>query len=367
VAERADVAVIGAGVIGLAVARALARAGKDVVVLDRGAPGDEASAAAAGMLAPQIEAHAESALLTLAVASREHYQVLAASLAEAGHDIGLRITGITQLAFDELRAVALRGLVDAQRRLGLEAEWLSRTDLLKRHPSLNPQVNGALLAPRDGCVNNLALCDALATDARAHGARFLPGEVVEVTTRSGRVTGVQTALDKVHAPDVVLAAGAWSGTIAGLPGPVPVEPVRGQMAALPWPKGEPASVLYSDEGYLVPRGVEALAGSTMEHAGFAKTTTTEGQAQILKAAYHIFPALAAVTVTRSWAGLRPMTPDGLPILGFDPDVDGLLYATGHGRNGILLAPITGEIVRDLLVAGETRWDLSAYAVTRFAD
>ena len=124
-------------------------------------------------------------------------------------------------------------------------------------------------------------------------------------------------------------------------------------------------MVYADDGYLVPRGVEALAGSTMERAGFAKDTTPEGQAQIVAAAAKIFPSLANAPVLRRWSGLRPMTPDTLPILGFDPAVEGLVYATGHGRNGILLAPLTGQIVCDLVVSGETRWDISAYSVDRF--
>ena len=359
------VVVVGAGVIGLAVTRALVREGLNVTVVDRGPPGGEASAAAAGMLAPQLEAHAGGPLLSLGVAAREHYHVLAASLAERGHDIGLNTSGIVHVAFDELRAVALRSQADAQRKMGLDADWLNRADLLKRHPSLNPAAGGALFAPRDGCVNNLALCSALAADARAHGAQFVAAEVVELTRAKTQVTGVRTELDRLPADHVVLAGGAWSGLLVGLSHPLPVEPMRGQMAALPWPRSEPASVVYADDGYLVPRGVEALAGSTMERAGFAKETTEKGQAQIVKAAAKIFPALAGATVLRRWSGLRPMTPDTLPILGFDPQVAGLVYATGHGRNGILLAPLTGQIVRDLVVTGETRWDISAYAVTRF--
>ena len=359
------VVVVGAGVIGLAVARALARDGLRVTVVDRGPPGGEASGAAAGMLAPQLEAHAGGPLLSLGVAAREHYHVLAAALAERGHDIGLNTSGIVHVAFDELRAVALRGQAEAQRKLGLDADWLSRADLLKRHPSLNPAACGALLVPRDGCVNNLALCAALVADARSHGAVFTAAEVVELTRAGDQVTGVRTELHRLAADNVVLAAGAWSAALVGLSHALPVEPMRGQMAALPWPRNEPASVVYADEGYLVPRGVEALAGSTMERAGFAKDTTEQGQAQLLGAAAKIFPSLAGATVLRRWAGLRPMTPDTLPILGFDPHVAGLVYATGHGRNGILLAPLTAQVVRDLIVAGETRWDISAYSVTRF--
>jgi glycine oxidase len=163
----------------------------------------------------------------------------------------------------------------------------------------------------------------------------------------------------------VRAPGAWAGAIDGLPRAVPVEPARGQIAVARWPEGQPRGILFGTAGYIVPRGLNALLGSTMERVGFEKGTTEAGLADIRRETAAILPALAGVPFTKTWSGLRPMTPDGLPILGFDPDVEGLVYATGHGRNGILLGPITGEIVRDLVVRGETSWDISAYSIMRF--
>jgi len=358
-----DVIIIGAGIVGVSAARALARAGRKVLVLDRGEPCGEASRAAAGMLAPQIEAHGGGPLLGLGIAGRDRFAPLAAELAAAGHDIGLWAGGIVHIAFDDARAEELRARVAAQERLGLHAEWLGETELRHRHPAINPAARGALLAPRDGCVNPVALGAALLADARAHGVTFAQGEACEVTMAHGRVTGVRGEIDVARAAAVVVAAGAWSSALVGMPRGAPVEPVRGQMAAVPW--REPPAVLFGDEGYLVARAGEAWIGSTMEKAGFVNETTTEGLAQIRRGAARLVPSLTDVPFTRTWSGLRPMSADGLPIISTDPDVAGLVFATGHGRNGILLGPLTGEIVCDLITAGETRWDIAPYSITRF--
>ena len=364
--ERTEVVVVGAGVVGLAAGAGLAREGKRVLVIDRGDPGAEASAAAAGMLAPQIEAHAGDALLALGLAARDQYAALAERFLRAGRDIGYRGDGITQVAFDPSREAELRAQHEAQRAMGLEVTWLDRSALRRRQPGIGPEAHGALFAPRDGCVDNVQLVQALAADARAAGAEFAREDVCEVLTTSGAISGVRLPSRDLACDVVVLAAGAWAATIGGLPRAVPVEPVRGQMAALPWPADEPAAVLFGDHSYLVPRGAEALVGSTMEHTGFDKGTTTDGLAHLARQAARLLPALAGTPFSRTWSGLRPMTPDGLPILGWDPDVPGLMYATGHGRNGILLGPLTGQVVTDLVARGTTPWDIQACAISRFA-
>jgi len=173
-----------------------------------------------------------------------------------------------------------------------------------------------------------------------------------------------TRAGKTPAAHVVLAAGVWAPQIAGLPRPLPVEPVRGQMAATAWPAGTPAAVFYHDQGYVLSRGGDALLGSTMEHAGFECRVTNEGLAQIFRGAVRLLPALLNQAVQRMWAGLRPVTPDGRPIVGPDPDVERLWYAAGHGRSGILLAALTGEIIADLVTKGETDVDISALRVDR---
>ena len=169
-----------------------------------------------------------------------------------------------------------------------------------------------------------------------------------------------TAQGTTAAEQVVVAAGAWSPGIGALPRPLPVEPVRGQMAATQWPHATPASILFDEHSYVLARGDEALLGSTMEHAGFDCHVTNEGMAQIFRGAVRLLPALMHAPVRRMWAGLRPITPDGRPIVGRDPAVERLWYATGHGRHGVLLAALTGEAVGDLLSTGQTSVDLAAW-------
>ncbi|MBI1723629.1 MAG: glycine oxidase ThiO [Gemmatimonadetes bacterium] len=363
-----DCIVIGAGLVGASAARALAAAGRKVLLLDRGPAGAEASAAAAGMLAAQIEASADDLLLPLALAARDRYPELIAALERSGHrDLGLVTDGITLVALDDARARELEAQVDAQRALGLDAEWLDREALSKRHPGIGAEARGALLSPRDGAVNNAALTAAILADDARLGVEIAEGEeVTDLCVGGGRATGVRTARAVYDAEVVVLAAGAWTPTIRGLPRPVPVEPVRGQLALAPWPPGEPKGILFGRDAYIVPRGDDSLLGSTMERAGFEKATTGDGIRHIRTETGALLPALLTQAIRKTWSGLRPMTPDGLPIIGRDPDVAGLIYATGHGRNGILLGPLTGEIVRDLVVQGETSWPIAPYSISRFS-
>ena len=366
-ASRYDAIVIGAGIVGTATARALALAGRRVFVPERGWPGGEATAAAAGMLAPQVETSPGDPLLSLGIAARDRYAELVAKLERDGaQELGYRACGVALVAFDEERAAELRAQVAAQRALGLEAEWLDRAALLKRHPGIGPEALGALLAPRDGAIDNVKLAAALLASGARAGVEFAEREeVFELLVRGGRVAGVRTSRMIRETDTVVLAAGAWSPSIRGLPRSLRVMPARGQMALVPWPGGEPDAVLFGRHTYALRRGDDAILGSTMEWAGFEPVTTEEGMDRIRRETGALLPALLGQPVRKRWAGLRPMTPDGRPIIGRDPEVDGLFYATGHGRNGILLGPLTGDIIRDLVVRGETPYDLSPYAVERF--
>jgi len=363
-----DCIVIGGGIVGAAAARALAAAGRSVLLFDRGPAGAEASAAAAGMLAAQIEASADDVLLPLAIAARDRYAGLVAELEQRGATgLGFLPCGIALVALDEARARDLAAQVDAQRTHGLDSQWLDRAALAARHPGIGAEARGALLSPRDGVVNNVALTAALLADAIRHGAEIREHEeITHLRVAGARVAGVTSARATYDAGAVVLAAGAWSPAIRGLPRVVTVMPVRGQMALAPWPPGEPKGVLFGRGAYVVPRGDDALLGSTMERAGFEKATTAEGMHHIRTETGSLLPALLTQAIRKTWSGLRPMTPDGLPIIGRDPEMEGLVYATGHGRNGILLGPLTGDIVRDLVVRGETAWDLGPYSIGRFA-
>jgi len=365
--SRFDAIVIGGGVVGAAAARALALAGRSVYLPERGWPGGEATAAAAGTLAPQVEFAAGDPLLALGVAARDAYPTLAADLERAGmRPLGYRSCGAVRVACDEETAAALRQQAVEQRAAGLDAEWLDRAALVRRHPGIGPGALGAFLAPRDGAVDNTALgVGLLAGGARAGVVVAEREEVLELLVAGGRVRGVRTSRGEREAGAVVLAAGAWTPSIRGLPRKLDVTPVRGQMALVAWPEGEPDAVLFGPHTVAVRRGDDAVVGSTMESAGFEWNTTEEGMDHIRRETGALLPALLGQPVKRMWAGLRPMTPDGRPIIGRDPEVDGLVYAVGHGRNGILLGPLTGELVRDLVVEGETSWDLTPYSVTRF--
>ena len=359
-----DVAVIGGGVIGAACARAAALRGLAVGIFEPGPDPAAASPASAGMLAAQIEP-LDNGLVALAVRSRDQYQRLAAELGDTtGIDIGFWAGGIAAIALDDKEADQLKDAVARQRQAGLRCDWLAAADVHERWPGAAPDCHGALFAPEDGTVDPQALTRACLADARRLGAALIPERVEEVRREGGRATGVVTATGATAAEHVVIAAGAWSAEVRGLPRPLPVEPVRGQMAAVPWPGGPPA-ILYHDHCYVLARGGAALLGSTMERAGFDSRVTNEGLAQIFRGAVRLLPRLETQPVMRMWAGLRPGTPDGRPILGPDPDVQRLWYATGHGRNGVLLASLTGEITGDLLARGETDVDIAALEIGRF--
>lgn len=362
-----DAIVIGAGIVGAASARALALAGRRVLVPERGWPGGEATAAAAGMLAPQVDHDPADPGLALGIAARERYPALVSELEGGGAPpLRYRACGIGVVGFDEDRAAELQRRAEAQRAAGLAAEWLDRAALAKRHPGIGPTARGALLAPRDGAIDNTALGAALLASGARAGVEFSEREEVEeLLVRGGRVAGVRTSRGLREAGTVVLAAGAWTPSIAGLPRRLPVVPVRGQMMLVPWPATEPDAVLLGRHAFVVRRGDQGVLGSTMEWAGYEPVTTEEGLAHVRRETGALLPALLDQPVQRTWAGLRPVTPDARPIIGPDPELEGLVYATGHGRNGILLGPLTGEIVRDLVVRGETPFDLAPYGVRRF--
>ena len=281
-----------------------------------------------------------------------------------GIDIGLWQGGIARVAATDEEAEELRSKVAWQQQQGHPSEWLDSAEVRRRWPWLGPTA-GALWAAQDGAVDPQRLVEALRADARRLGAVLVTDRAVRVDRDGERATGVTGEADRYFAADVVLAAGAWSGLLEGLPRQIPVQPVRGQMAALPWPASIPHAILYHKDCYLLARGSEAIIGSTMEHVGFRPEVTSAGLARILAATAVLCPGLIRSKVKRSWAGLRPMTPDGLPIIGGDPLLEGLWYATGHGRNGILLAGITGLLVRQLVNREAPSAGLQALGVDRF--
>jgi glycine oxidase len=359
-----EVIVIGGGAIGAACARELARSGRKVLVLERGTDQGASWRAAAGMLAPQIEAADGDPGFELGMTGRDLYAELAGPLKEStGIDIQFWRGGIARVALDQADVAALQARVAWQRNQGHVSEWLEADEVKSRWPWLGPNL-GALWAPREAALDPARLVAALLEDARLAGAE-IRRDVVHGLERKGETVVTAVGSEKYAAEHFVIAAGAWSPGIGGIPRPLPVVPVRGQMASFPWPAGIERCIVYGKHAYLVARGQEAICGSTMEHAGFEAEVTSQGLAQILSAARALCPALTGMEVTRTWAGLRPMTPDGLPMVGREPRVEGLWYATGHGRNGILLAAISGRIISQLINGETPKEDLSPLRPERF--
>jgi glycine oxidase len=342
-----DVIVVGGGPVGAACARELAETGRRVLLLERGDDRGAGWRAAAGMLSAQAGAGSDDPLFEVGIAGRERWAELSPLLKEStGLDIGFWQEGIARLAADEADAAALRAQVGWQRQQGHLVDWFDAGEVRSRWPWVGAS-SGALWAARDAALHPARLVEALTRDAVRLGATVVHDEATALERRGDRITGVR-GVESYSAADVVLAAGAWSRQIIGLPRPMSVEPIRGQMAALAWPTGIPRAIVLGRGVYLVARDGEAIVGSTMEHAGFASDVTAAGLAEIFTGVSALCPALSKGEVLRTWAGLRPVTPDGLPIIGREPKLDGLWYASGHGRNGVLLAGVTGLMIARLL-------------------
>jgi glycine oxidase len=340
-----------------------------VLVVERRRVGAEASSAAAGMIAPQVETAAESPLLELALRARDHLVSLAPALEdETGIRVELSAEGVIEAAFTEDEERALDERLTWQRARGLAVERLSPQDLRDAEPNINAGVRRGLFFPGDRSIDNVRLTRALAASAVARGASLLCGRPVTGLLRedeSGPVAGVHAGPETFRAPVVINAAGAWAGLLPGDAQPPPVEPVRGQIVAFELSPPLLRHVVCSARGYLVPRSDgRVLAGSTAERAGFDKSVTAAGLRTVLDTALQIAPALADVRVADAWAGLRPGTPDGLPVIG-PGHAPGLFHAAGLFRNGILMGPLVGELAATLVQGRRPDLDLAPFALGRF--
>jgi len=351
----ADVVIVGGGVIGLTIARALALRGvRDVCLVERGRLGTEASWAAAGMLLPQVEADAADEFFNLACQSRDLYPAFAAALREeTGIDVELDTTGTLYLALTEHDHEEIEKRYEWQAQAGFAVERLSGAEARELEPCISEATLGALRFPKDIQVENRRLLSALANSVTKLGVDIATQTIVDSITIAGnRVNGVQTSRGAISCPTVVIAAGTWSSFIKNAPAPT-IEPIRGQMICLEAKPQLTRHVIYSPRGYIVPRqDGRLLAGSTSEHAGFAKCVTAGGIAGILRNALEISPAITGLPLVDTWAGLRPRAADGLPVIGPCGEIDGLFCATGHYRNGILLAPLTGELISKAIVSSQ---------------
>lgn len=360
--------VAGGGLIGCAIAWRLAQRGAHVHVIESARPGMAASWAAAGMLAPLIESHHES-FLALARASIARFPQFVDELKDAsGIDAELSMTGKIDVTFNPADARALRAGYGTSLPDGV-AE-ISRAQLTPLEPAISPAATGALHSAGDGSVDNRKLTRAAWIAATDAGVEFQVGSSVHdvVCGRAGFEAVRLSTGERVEADTVVIAAGAWSGAIRGLPARLPVFPVRGQMVALEYVPRVLSHLVMTTECYIVPRSDgRVLIGSTVERVGFDARTTARGVSQLLTAAIRVVPKLGDATVVETWAGLRPGTSDELPILGGDPRAPGVFYATGHYRNGILLAPVTADVIADAVFNDTPKVDLNAFAVSRFHD
>jgi glycine oxidase len=371
-----DVTVVGAGIIGLSIAWRAAQAGLAVTVVDPD-PASCASHAAAGMLTPVSEAHyGEEALLALNLASAARWPAFAADLAAAsGMDVPLRSDGSLLVAFDDDDLRALEELRRFQAELGLDVARLRSRECRDLEPLLSPRIRGGVRVDGEASVDNRAACRALLAAAEAAGVGLVRERVVEVVVDAGRATGVRLASGATLGGDrVVVAAGPWSAQLAGLPATAvpPVRPVKGQILRLRFDPADPP-VTRNIRGlargwsvYLVPRtSGELVVGATVEEQGFDASVTAGAVRELLEAAIDVVPAVGELELVEAIARLRPATPDNAPIIGSTP-VDGLVLATGHHRNGVLLAPITADAVVGLLADGVISPEAAPFGIERFA-
>lgn len=374
-----EVMVVGGGIAGCAAAVALRDRGAAVTVVEPTAPGSGATGASAGMLAVQYETPEPGPLFRLSVASRERWEGFRARLVDAsGEPFPIFGSGMLVANRTPEEDAGARESAGWQRDEGLRAEVLAPDDARGIEPGLAAGPVSWLWLPDEAHVDAQRLPDLLASLLAAEGVRLISGNrVAEVRSGGGAVTGVEMADGRsLDADRVVLAAGARSGEIRGLPGALPVRPVRGQMlryrpaaagASRAGGAGGAGPIVADHEGhYVVPRGdAGVVAGSTMEEAGFRREITEAGVAAVREAAGRLLPLLRGFEPVERWAGLRPLAPDGRPIVGPDPDLAGLVHATGYGRNGILLAPAAGEIAADAVVGREPELPWRPFSPGRF--
>jgi glycine oxidase len=360
-----DAIVLGAGIVGLATARALARKGLRTAVVTRDEPGTGASRAGAGMLEVHFPAPIPPALAVLCERSRALYDGFSAELlAETGYDIGLDTAGTIALATDETERADLAsqaGAIAGSRPMAAEKDWLAM------EPGLGTGLKGALFLPDDHSIDPVRVCAALLLSCERAGVKVRRGTVARSwLVERGRVAGLDTDSGPLRARWTVNAGGSWAGQVPGLPFTIPVHPVKGQLLHLK-PKRMPGHVLQVRTLYMVPRPREGrvILGATVEETGYDVRPTPAGVESLLAGGLRLFPGLADAELAEIRVGLRPGTPDDMPILGRTP-LEGLLLASGPFRKGILLAPVISDIVSRLLAGEDPGVPMEPYSMGRFS-
>jgi glycine oxidase len=365
----AEVVIQGAGIIGCAVAYELARRGARVTVIEAREPGQGATQASAGVLAPFIEALEETPLQRLCVESLGMYDAFVDRVRQtSGMNIEYRRTGSLEVALDEAEAEQLQAAAKALAGKKVRAELLGAADAISHEPSLAPATVGALFVPEHGYVAAPALTQALAMAARAHGADFRTRTRVERVAADGKDGGlrVDTSSGAIAADAVVCATGSWAGD--AVQAGIPIRPVRGQMLYLRW-RAEtppPSRVIWGSRCYLVPwTDGTLLVGATMEEVGFVEQTTVAGVRTLLDAAHELLPDTQSAEFLQARVGLRPATSDSLPVIGEWDDLPNFYFAAGHYRNGILLAPLTAHMIADAVLDKRRHPMMSTTSPARF--
>jgi glycine oxidase len=371
-----DVIVVGGGVIGLAIAWRAAQAELSVVLVDD-EPGRGASYAAAGMLAPVTEAHyGEEPLLTLNLESARRYPSFVEEVeAATGMTVAYRPSGTLVVAADDDDTAAIGELFRFQRELGLPVQRLRRRECRELEPLLAPRIRGGIVTEVDHQVDGRRLVAALLAAGERAGVSFHRRRASGLRLDGNRVVGATFADgDVLEAPTVVLAAGCWSARLEGLPSSArpPVRPVKGQILRLRGSAGRPLpartvrGLVHGSSVYLVPRADgELVVGATVEERGFDTTVTAGATYELLRDAAEIVPGISELELVEARAGLRPGSPDNAPLLG-PAAIEGLVVATGHYRHGVLLTPVTADVIAEVLVTGRTPELIAPFSPLRFA-
>ncbi len=362
-----DVAILGGGIIGCALAEELARRGRRVTILERGSIGAESSSAAAGILSAQMDLPKPGPLFELCQAARRMYPRWIEHLERrSGVSVGYHVDGILYLAMTGREERVMDRQVQWQLKRELRVDRWSPKEVRRHEPAVDGKVKRGFHFPTEAQVDNVALMRALAVACRKSSVDLREGVAARRLLLRGRaVHGVETDQGTVEASAVVNCLGSWAAMGGAFPVPLPVEPARGQILCFRGPKRVVRHAVMSERAYVVQRrDGRLLVGSTIERAGFEKALTLTGMHAILCGTRHMTSALEACTFLDAWAGFRPATTDKLPILGAT-SIEGLYVATGHFRHGILLAPITAQLMAELLVTGRSSLDLSPFSPQRF--
>ncbi|MPZ48571.1 MAG: glycine oxidase ThiO [Dehalococcoidia bacterium] len=367
-----DVIVVGGGVIGCATAYYLAREGASVTLLERGELAGEASGAAAGLLAALSDegGNRGAAFQALCLDSLSLYGSLLPELDATGVDVRYRHGGVLHVALDDAEARHLRHRFEAQRALAPNNRWLDSAGIAREEPLVSANATAGLLSPDEHYLDPQRLTLALAEAARRHSATVLTETPVTALVRHrDRLAGVRTLTGALPADHVVLAGGPWTSRLAARLGAhVPVYPVRGQMLSLKGPTPQLGHVIWGAHAYLVPReDGQTYVGATVEDVGYRRRNTNAALTHLRRAAAALVPSLASAPLLRAWSGLRPATPDALPIMGLLPGWQNAWVATGHFRNGILLAPISGQLLAQSILSGSDHPTLGPFSPNRFAE